>query len=169
MKNAILFNFLVDKENKQIKVERSFDANIDLVWSAWTEPEILDQWWAPKPYRVETKSQNFVEGGRWHYAMISPEGNKHWCLFDFETIAPKKKYSGLDSFCDENENLSTDMPRMHWDNSFSSPDAETTLVTCIIEFKELGDLEKIVEMGFKEGFTMGMGNLDELLIELKNK
>jgi len=74
MQKALLFNFLVDKENKKITVERSFNAPLDLVWSAWTEAEILDLWWAPKPYRTETKKMDFREGCRWHYCMVSPEG-----------------------------------------------------------------------------------------------
>ncbi len=167
MNKAILFNFQVDKDNKSIHVERSFDASLALVWSAWTEAELLDQWWAPKPYRVETKSMNFTVGGRWHYAMVSPEGDKHWCLFDYESIRHQENYTGQDSFCDENEVLSTEMPRMRWSNSFKSQDEETTVVSCEITFNELADLEKIIEMGFKEGFTMGMGNLDELLLTLK--
>src|SRR6187431_3103993 len=70
MNATILFNFQVDKVNKKINVERSFNGPIDPVWSAWTEAEILDQWWAPKPWRAETKSMNFKEGGRWHYCMV---------------------------------------------------------------------------------------------------
>ncbi|MHB1279027.1 MAG: SRPBCC family protein, partial [Bacteroidia bacterium] len=86
MNAAVLFNFLVDKENKKIRVERSFNAPLDLVWAAWTEPEILDQWWAPKPWRAETKSMDFRVGGRWLYCMAGPEGERHWCLFDYKTI-----------------------------------------------------------------------------------
>jgi uncharacterized protein YndB with AHSA1/START domain len=60
----------------QLIVTREFDANSDLVWKAWTTAELLDQWWAPKPYRAETKSLDFREGGVWLYAMVSPENEK---------------------------------------------------------------------------------------------
>lgn len=42
MKTDLLMNFSVDKENKRVSVKREFDAPLSNVWSAWTEPEILD-------------------------------------------------------------------------------------------------------------------------------
>ncbi len=51
-----------DMANKKIKVTRSFDATPEQVWSAWTDEEILDQWWAPKPWKAKTKSMDFHEG-----------------------------------------------------------------------------------------------------------
>lgn len=163
MKKAVLFDFNVDKINKKITVDRSFDAPLDLVWAAWTEPEILDLWWAPKPWKTETKSMNFTEGGRWHYSMVGPEGERHWCLLDYDRIEIQRSYSGLDSFCDENQVLNSDMPRMKWNNSFNAQDEESTVVNVEIYYDKLEDLEKVMEMGFKEGFTMAMTNLDEYI------
>jgi uncharacterized protein YndB with AHSA1/START domain len=54
-----------DASNKKLKVEREFDAPVAQVWNAWTQPELLDQWWAPKPWKANTKSMDFREGGRW--------------------------------------------------------------------------------------------------------
>lgn len=159
MKNAVLFNFNVDKEAKQIHVERYFDAPLNLVWSAWTEADLLDLWWAPKPYQACTQSMDFREGGRWHYYMLSPEGEKHYCLFDYEKIIPQQLYAGRDHFCDENENINTAHPSMYWENSFTTSEAGA-VVNCKIQFESLNDLETIIQMGFKEGFTMGMENLD---------
>ncbi len=162
MNKAVLFNFNVDKEAKKIHVERSFDAPVDLVWQAWTDPEITDQRGAPKPWRAETKSQEFKPGGRWLYAMIGPEGEKHWAIFEYRTINPKTSYSGSDAFCDENGVINQNFPSMDWQNQFSDK-GESTVVNIEISFKELADLEKIIEMGFKEGFTMGLENLDAYL------
>lgn len=162
MNKAILFNFDVDKANNTIHVERSFDAPIDLVWAAWTDPEILDLWWAPKPWRAETSSLRFEEGGRWHYCMIGPEGDKQWCLFDYEKISPSRYFSGTDAFCDENQVISDDKPRCFWENTFTDQ-KHTTSVKVKIRFESLSDLESIIEMGFKEGFTMGLENLDQYI------
>lgn len=162
MNKAILFNFLVDKENKKIKVERAFDAPVDLVWAAWTESDILDQWWAPKPYKAVTKSMNFAEGGQWHYFMLSPTGEKHWCLFDFEVIKPLKFFSGIDAFCDENAVMNNTKPRVKWENDFND-NADETVVNIQLEFDTLEDLEEIIKMGFKEGFTAGLENLDQYI------
>lgn len=163
MNKAILFNFDVDKENKKIRVERSFNAPLELVWAAWTEADLLDQWWAPKPYHVETKSMDFREGGRWFYAMVSPENEKHWCVFDYATIQPQRSYSGKDAFTDENGTINTSMPSTEWANTFRAKDADTTIVNCELQFKKLEELETLIKMGFKEGFTAGLENLDQYI------
>lgn len=160
MNTNLLFDFSVNKENKSIHVKREFAAGISDVWNAWTNPQILDLWWAPKPYRVETKSMDFKEGGTWLYAMISPEDVAHWCKADYQKIEPFKEYAGLDAFCDEEGNVNSDMPRSLWNVAFTDQ-GESTVVDITITYKELADLERIIEMGFKEGFTMAMGNLDE--------
>jgi len=92
MNATLLFDFTVNKENNTVNVKREFAADLDLVWDAWTKPEILDQWWAPKPYRVKTKSMDFRECGSWFYAMISPEDVAHWCRADYKKIETKKKF-----------------------------------------------------------------------------
>jgi PhnB protein len=90
MKNNLLFNFIINKENNTVNVEREFAANLDRVWDAWTKPEILDQWWAPKPYKAVTKSMDFREGGMWFYYMLSPENQKHWRKNNYQKIQVKK-------------------------------------------------------------------------------
>ncbi len=166
MNSNLLFDFSVNKENKTIHVKREFDANLELVWQAWTTAELLDRWWAPQPFRNQTKSLDFREGGVWHYAMISPENQTHWCRFDYEKIETQKSYSGLDAFCDEEGKMNTDFSRMHWKNDFSG-DIARTIVNITISVDTFETLEKIMAMGFKEGFTMGLNQLDELLLTLK--
>lgn len=162
MKNSLIFNFTVNKENNSVNVEREFAADLDLVWDAWTKPEILDQWWAPKPYVNKTKSMDFREGGMWLYAMISPENDTHWCKNDYLKIDAKKSYTGLDAFCDENGNTNMEMPRTEWTNTFKQT-ANKTLVTISATYASLEELEMVIQMGFQEGFTMGLNQLDELL------
>ncbi|MCE7060832.1 SRPBCC domain-containing protein [Dyadobacter sp. CY343] len=162
MKSNVVMNFNVDKENKKIKVEREFDAPVTKVWAAWTEKELLDQWWAPKPWKARTKTMDFREGGHWLYAMVGPEGEEHWARVDYKSIAPLRSFTAADAFCDENGNISDSMPGSDWENTFKE-ESSKTLVFIEITFKELKDLEQTLEMGFKEGFEMGLSNLDELL------
>src|SRR5690606_33534001 len=163
MNRNLLFDFVVNKENNTILVKREFNANLELVWKAWTTAELLDRWWAPKPYRVETKAMDFREGGQWLYAMISPENDKHWSRLDYEAIEHLKSFSALDAFCDEKGVINTAFGRTLWNNEFNENKAETTTVSMTLRYDSLENLEKHIEMGFKEGFTMGLQNLDELL------
>ncbi|MCB0403054.1 MAG: SRPBCC domain-containing protein [Flavobacteriales bacterium] len=162
MKSNLKFDFTVNKENNTVHVEREFAANLELVWEAWTNPAILDQWWAPKPYRTKTKSMDFREGGMWLYAMISPQDEKHWCKNDYHQIEHQKSFSGLDAFCDENGTLNKDMPRTLWTNRFTE-NGKTTTVNIVAQYESLADLEKIIALGFKEGFTMALENLDQYI------
>lgn len=110
MKNILLFDFNINKENNTINLKREFAANLELVWDAWTRQELLDQWWAPKPYRTETKSLDFTEGGIQLYAMISPKDEKLWCKADYKLIKVNKILSWLDAFCDEFGNENSEKP-----------------------------------------------------------
>lgn len=162
-----LMNFVVDNHNKTINVEREFAAPLERVWAAWTQSDLLDQWWAPKPWRARTKSMDFRPGGTWLYAMIGPDGEENWSKIDYTSIDPQKSFSALDGFCDENGVLNSDLPRSTWENVFTQQ-GESTLVRIGIRFEKLADLEKIIEMGFEEGFTAGLTNLDQLLSTQSN-
>jgi len=158
--------YAVDEAKKTVSVVREFDAAPEVVWKAWTQPELLDQWWAPKPWKAVTQSMDFREGGKWNYYMQGPDGSRHYCLVGYEKIVPKKSFSGLDAFCDENGNINNEFPSMHWNLDFNKS-GNGTKVDVLISFKSLEDLNKIVEMGFKEGFAAAHQNLDELLATQK--
>jgi len=160
--SALLMNFSVDKENKKIRVERDFEAALARVWAAWTESHWLDQWWAPKPWQAKTKKMDFSEGGYWLYAMIGPDGTKMWSRADYKSIIPLKTFSGQDAFCDEEGNIDDKFPTSYWTVDFIEKQSSTKIYIEIL-FNELADMEKYVEMGFKEGFTAGLENLDNLL------
>jgi PhnB protein len=157
-----LTNFAVDRDNRKINVVREFEAPLPLVWAAWTESELLDQWWAPKPWQAKTKRMDFSEGGYWLYAMMGPEGEVHWARSDFRSIAPLQSYTALDGFCDEHGNVNTGLPRSLWATVFTGGENRAR-VNIEITFDKLEDLEEIIRMGFKEGFTAGLENLDHLL------
>lgn len=155
-------DFSVDKENKKISVKREFAAPLSKVWAAFTESEILDQWWAPKPWQAQTKYMDFRVGGYWIYAMIGPDGTKQWSRADYTAITPLKSYTGKDAFCDENGNVDHTFPVSFWTNDFRET-SDATMVSIEIKYDQIADLEKYIEMGFKEGLTAAMENLDELL------
>ena len=168
MNNILTFDFSVDKENKTISVIRDFDAPQDLVWDAFTKSEILDQWWAPHPWKAETQRMDFREGGRWFYAMVSPDGKeRHWCLMNYQTIMPEKYFTSVDAFAkDQSGEINTDFPPNNWVTRFSR-DNDDTLVDITLSFEKVEHIEQMIQMGFKEGFTQGLEQLDTLLS--KNK
>ena len=168
MKNNLLFDFIINKDSNTVLVKREFNTKLDAVWDAFTKPEILDLWWAPKPWVAQTKVMDFKEGGYWLYAMVSPQNEKHWARNDFHKIEIHKSYTAEDSFCDENGIINHDLPLTKWTNEFSE-NASVTTISITVKYDNAADLEKMIEMGFKEGFTMTLAALDELLKTIKNK
>ena len=166
MNNNLLFDFTVDKTTKTVFVNREFAADLSMVWDAFTKQEILDQWWAPKPWVSKTKFMNFEVGGRRFYAMVSPEGQEHWSVQKYTSISPKTNFKFLNAFADENEN--PQLPGSEWDLTFSEQNG-TTKVSVSIYNESLERMEKMIEMGFKEGFTMTLNYLEDLLKELSVK
>ncbi len=151
-----------DEAKKQVTVIREFAAPVDRVWPAWTQPELLDQWWAPRPWTAETKSMDFRPGGTWYYSMVGPAGERHHCRADYSAIDPQHSYTALDAFCDGQGTVNPDFPRTNWHVVFE-PSQTGTKVTVTMTFSTAEDMKKLLEMGFQEGFTMAHGNLDELL------
>lgn len=166
MKNNLLSEFTVDKTTNTVFVNRQFEAGLPLVWDAFTKQEILDQWWAPKPWVSKTKTMDFKVGGRRFYAMVSPEGQAHWSIQDYTAISPKTNFKYLDAFADKDEKINSELPSADWDLYFSEYNGTTT-VKITVKHKTLTDLEQIIQMGFKEGFTMTLNDLEILLQLLK--
>lgn len=165
MKNNLLFDFTVDKAKKTVFVNREFAADLSLVWDAFTKQEILDQWWAPKPWESKTKFMNFKVGGKRFYAMVGPEGQEHWSIQKYTSITPKTNFKYLNAFADKDEN--PDLPGSEWNLNFSEKDGTTT-VSIIIYNESLERMEKMIEMGFQGGFTMTLNYLEELLTRINH-
>lgn len=162
MESKIGTQIAKDLKNKKITVKREFDAPLSMVWRAWTESQLLDQWWAPKPWMAKTKTMTFKDGGSWLYAMTGPDGTSMWNIVEFSKIRKEKDFQAVSAFCDENGKKNADFPVMYWKNVFRTMGSDT-LVEVEISFTNEADIEKIIAMGFEAGFTAALGNLDELL------
>ncbi len=158
--------FLVNKETKTVTITADFDAGRDLVWDAYTKPELLDQWWAPKPFASRTKDMNFEEGGRRFYAMVSPDGHERWALQQYKTITPRTNFTLFNAFADADANPQP--PGSDWDLSFTEHNGKTT-VTISIYNESLERMETLLAMGFKEGITATHAQLNDLLAGLSRQ
>ena len=166
MNNNLQFDFTVDKSTKTVFINREFAAELSLVWDAFTKPEILDQWVAPRPWTSKTKYMNFEVGGKRFYAMVSPEGQERWSIQEYTSITPKTNFKMHNAFADENEN--PELPGSDWDYNFSEENG-ITKVSITIYNDSLDRLERMIAMGFKEGFTASIDNLEKLLATLSQR
>jgi uncharacterized protein YndB with AHSA1/START domain len=81
-----------DLAKRVLTLKRTFNAPVELVWEAWTEPEHIAQWWAPKGMQVTVVEHHFSVGGTWKYVMPMPDGSEftsegvYTVIVEFEKI-----------------------------------------------------------------------------------
>jgi len=155
--------FVVDKEAQTVTITKEFAFERSLVWDAYTKPELLDQWWAPKPLESRTKVMDFSVGGRRFYAMVMPDGTERWAVQKYTSITPKSNFKFFNAFADKDENL--ELPGSDWDLNFTEQNRKTT-VSISIYNESLERMEKVIAMGFQQGFEALLQNLEELLGKL---
>lgn len=158
----LLFDLTVDKAAKTVFITREFNASLSLVWDAFTKPELLDQWVAPKPLIAKTKYMNFEVGGKRFYAMITPEGEERWALQTYTSITPKTNFKYFNTFTDKDENPAPS--GSDWNHDFSEENGITTVKISVYN-ESFERMEMLLE-GFKAGMTMSLVNLDELLTKI---
>jgi uncharacterized protein YndB with AHSA1/START domain len=166
MTSNLQFDFLANKENNTLTIRREFAAGRQLVWDCYTKAELLNQWFAPKPFTTKTKSMDFSKGGHWHYAMIDPaNGAEYWGWTEYTDIQAIDSYQTLDAFSNEAGEVNTELPRAKWIVTFTDKGAHT-LVETVVTYASLQDLETTINMGMQEGMASTLEKLDELLRNL---
>jgi uncharacterized protein YndB with AHSA1/START domain len=151
-----------DFKEKSILVSREFIAPTNTMWNSFTSSEVLDQWWGPSPWRAETKTMKFSAGGFWLYAMVGPDNQKNWGRFNYLKIDLYKRIEIEDAFCDENGNLNTELPVSKGQIVFTETENGSR-----VDFKMIyptrADLQKLIEMGFEEGISICLDQLEKLI------
>ncbi|KFF74152.1 glutathione S-transferase [Chryseobacterium sp. P1-3] len=160
MKSNIVFN--KDFDSNTAYVMKIYNADVSKVWNYFTLPELLDQWWGPKPWRCETLRQDFKEGGIWLYAMVGPDGEKHYSQSQYGEIIEHRSLDWMSAFCDEKGMINEDFPRSKWLIGFTGVE-EGTKVTVNIHYQSAEIMKKMFDMGFEEGFAMGLNQLEEII------
>lgn len=165
MSSTLAFDFTVDKAAKKVFITREFDAELSLVWDAFTRAELLDQWTAPAPFTARTKYMNFVVGGKRFYAMVSPDGVEKWALQTYTSITPKTNFKMFNVFADKDEN--PDPAGSDWDYTFSEENGITKVYITVYN-ESFERMESLLD-GFRMGFTATLKNLEALLATLSKK
>ena len=121
------------KTTPKFVISRSFNAPLDRVWKAWTEPEQMAQWWGPKGFDADVKTLDLKPGGMFHYRLLSPQGQEMWGRMVFREVVPKQRLVFINSFSDPaggltRHPLAPDWPlQMHTTITFGEEDGKTTV------------------------------------------
>ncbi|MEO7365851.1 MAG: SRPBCC family protein [Sphingomicrobium sp.] len=154
-------------DTTDLKLERLLDAPRDLVWRAWTDPEHIKRWWAPRPYATPEVEIELKPGGKFFTRMTGPDG------FDYSGTA-----CVLDVVPGERVVWSTTMKGGYRPNEFTDDGCNGFPFTAIHTFEDAGDsktrytatvmhmnsadAEKHSAMGFQDGWGTCAEQLGEV-------
>jgi uncharacterized protein YndB with AHSA1/START domain len=149
-------------------VERQFNAPRALLFQAFTQPEHLKHWWAPRPYTIGTCTVDLRPGGTWHYSMRSPEGEQHWARSVYREIVPPEKLVYISTFADEHANPIEGVPE-HLTTVLFTEEGRKTRVAARIEFRSAQAMQTAVSMGMQQGMNMTWDSLVDYVQEVQAK
>lgn len=147
---------------KPFIITRIFDAPRDLVWKAWTERARLMQWFGPKGFKMPAARLDFRPGGTFHYCLESTDGKEMWGKFVYREIIAPERIVLVNSFSDEDGNLTRHPFSPTWPlemlsaSTFTEQDGKTKLT---IEWSPLDPTEAerrtfdSAHEGMKQGWT----------------
>lgn len=156
-----------------IIIERIFDAPAELIWKAWTEPEIIKKWWGPEGFTAPSIKIDLRVGGKYTYAMQGPKGSE-WdrVMYSsgiFKEIVPHKKIVTTDYFSDAEGNMikpsdegqDADFPtEMTMTVTFEEiEDGKTKLTIFYPKAVNEAQYEAMLKSGMKEGWESSMNKL----------
>ncbi len=122
--------------DREVVIQRVFDAPRELVWKAWTDPQHVMRWWGPKGFTAPSCRIDFREGGSYLYCMRSPEGQDYWSTGVYREIVLLERIVATDSFADEHGNV---VPATHYGMSADVPIEMLVTVT----FEDLAGKTKL--------------------------
>jgi uncharacterized protein YndB with AHSA1/START domain len=151
-----------NEAERELILERVFNAPRDLVFQAFGACEHLRHWWGPRGWTLPMCEMDFRAGGVWNYCMGGPGGERSCGKAVFQEITPPARIVYTDSFADENGNPLPNMPEMQVAVEFTESDGQTRLTTRS-QFASLAELDAVVGMGMLEGISETWDRLEEYL------
>ncbi len=146
----------------EITFTRVFDAPRELVFRAFSEPEQVRQWWGPTGWTMPVCTIDFRPGGEWHYCISNAAGEEHCARAVYHEIVVPEKIVFSDAMVDAQGQVIEALPKKRTTVIFADL-GEKTQITVQVQAVSPADLEKLLAMGFKQGFGQALNNLEHLL------
>ena len=143
----------------QVLASREFDAPRDLVYRAYTEPELLKQWLGPRKYTMTIEQFELRDGGRWRYIHADDAGNSFGFHGVFHGMPSPDGMVQTFEYEGAPGNVSMDTV------TFEEHDGKTTVRTNSL-FQSVAARDMMVDSGMADGMSEGYDRLDEVLAKL---
>jgi uncharacterized protein YndB with AHSA1/START domain len=145
----------------QILITREFDAPKDLVYKAFTTPELVKRWWSAKRGEVTVAEIDLRVGGKWRYAMTMAEGGVEVAFHgEYREIVPNERIVSTEVY--------EDMPDAEALNTMSlaEVDGRTTL-TILVQHQSKEHRDAHIESGMEDGLQDALDLLEQVAISLR--
>ncbi|GAA1634939.1 SRPBCC family protein [Actinoplanes couchii] len=139
-----------------------FDQPPARVWPVWADPRVLERWWGPPTWPATFDRFSFEPGGQVRYHMTGPDGTKArgwWVVTD---VNEPSRLGFDDGFAGEDGEPIDPQDATHFVVALE-PAGDGTRMTTIVTFRSAEQLERMDEMGMREGMRQAMGQIDEVL------
>ena len=152
--------------DEQILITREFDAPKDLVYKAWTTPELVKRWWNAKRGEVTISEIDLRVGGKWRYVMVADDGFEVGFHGEYREIVPNERivstevYEGLPEGVSEEEGSTVNTA------TFTEENGRTTL-TLLVQAANKASRDAIIDSGMEAGLQDALDLLEEVAISLR--
>ncbi len=150
----------------EITITRVFDAQRELVFRAFSEPEQVRQWWGPTGWTMPVCTIDFRPGGEWHYCIANAAGEEHCATAVYHTIVPPQEIVFSDAMVDGQGKVIEALPKKRTTVIFEEL-GEKTQITVQVQAASPADLDKLLALGFKQGFGQALDNLEQHLRQVQ--
>lgn len=151
-----------DHHNLSVTVVADSAVPVERVWELWTDPRQLECWWGPPSFPATFETHNLVPGGEVRYYLLSSDGTKHAGKWRVTAVHPPTRLEFDDIFTDADGAPMTDLPVARVSVRLTERNAGTRMVMRST-FDSLGDLERWLSMGTREGQELAVAQMDRLL------
>lgn len=95
----------ISHTGNQLVINRVFDAPREILWKAWTDPEVTKMWFGPRTFTIPFITIDLRVGGKMINCMHGPDGTDLWSVGEYKEIVPFERIVVTDSFADEHGNI----------------------------------------------------------------
>jgi uncharacterized protein YndB with AHSA1/START domain len=160
-------------EDRDLVLERVFDAPRELVFKAFSEAEHLKRWFGPKSWPLSVCNIDFRPGGVWHFCMKCIDesqeyyGHEAWGKAVYHEIVEPERIVYVNSFSDAEGNIVEGMPESLVTLTFVEHEGKTKLINHS-QYASPEALKTVMDMGHVEGMTETSDRLANFLKETQN-
>ena len=141
---------------QELRITREFDLPVELLFKAYEEPELVEQWMGTKVLKLENKKH-----GSWQFETTDPKGNKHGFNGVIHEFSPNQKITR--TFEMENTPFPVQLEFLEFEKLTDT----TSKLTMQIVYRSVADRDQMLKLPFAQGINMAHNRLEEIVSKLK--